>query len=107
MNKEIKKINKRIEDMAKYCPYHIKGVCFVNLTHPAECDLICEMHGAFSLLDLAGYRKQKVGRWHYDEENECFVCDCGCSALNNYRGLSVNSNFCPHCGAKMEGDSDA
>jgi hypothetical protein len=52
----------------------------------------------------AGYRKQTVGEWEYNEDCDCFVCSvCGNSALNNYRGLSVNSNFCPNCGAHMKG----
>lgn len=52
----------------------------------------------------AGYRKQKEGEWKYNEDCDCFVCSaCGNSALNNYRGLSVNSNFCPNCGSKMKG----
>ena len=46
----------------------------------------------------------KHGEWIYDEENDCYICSvCGETALNNYRGLSVASNGCPHCLAKMDG----
>lgn len=42
------------------------------------------------------------GEWIWDEKNECYVCSvCGEAALNNYRGLSVASNGCPHCLSKM------
>lgn len=42
--------------------------------------------------------------WIWNDEDECWVCAaCEMSALNNYRGNSVNSNYCPHCGKKMEG----
>ena len=52
----------------------------------------------------AGYRKQNEGEWGYDEGCDCFVCSvCERSALNNYRGLSTMSKFCPNCGAKMKG----
>lgn len=45
----------------------------------------------------------KRGEWTYDADCECFVCSkCVNSALNNYRLLSTPSNFCPHCGAKMD-----
>lgn len=31
-----------------------------------------------------------------------YVCsNCGHSALNDYRGNSVDSRFCPHCGKRM------
>ena len=54
-----------------------------------------------------GYRKQSEGEWIYDEDCECFVCSvCVNSALNNYRGLSVNSNYCPNCGANMKGGGE-
>lgn len=40
--------------------------------------------------------------WIYDQENDCFICsNCKSSALNNYRGLSTNSAYCPTCGACM------
>jgi hypothetical protein len=53
-------------------------------------------------ISTKGYRKLERGEWEYDAENECFICPkCKSSALNNYRGLSVNSDFCPHCGADM------
>ena len=43
------------------------------------------------------------GRWIWSEENECWVCsNCEMSALNNYRGNSTDSNYCPNCGAKMD-----
>lgn len=43
--------------------------------------------------------------WMWNEQDKCWVCKaCGMAALNNYRGVSVDSNYCPHCGAKMEGE---
>ena len=79
----------------------------------ALMDTINAKHGHTSMRDLAealynaGYRKQSEGEWKYDEDCECFVCSvCGHSALNNYRMLSTNSNFCPNCGAKMKGGAE-
>lgn len=47
------------------------------------------------------------GKWIWDEENECWVCsNCEDSALNNYRWQSVDSNYCPSCGAKMKGGEE-
>ena len=37
-----------------------------------------------------------------DEDEYDFICsNCGYCALNNYRGLPVDSRFCPHCGKFM------
>lgn len=64
----------------------------------------CQM---IDLMPTADVVEVKHGEWTYDEQNECFVCsECGLSALNNYRGLSVDSEYCPHCGAKMDGKGD-
>lgn len=53
----------------------------------------------------ADVQEVRHGKWIYDKENECWYCSlCEYSALNNYRGLSVESNYCPHCGAKMDGE---
>ncbi len=35
-------------------------------------------------------------------EDTVFICSsCGYSALNDYRGRSTDSRFCPHCGKRM------
>lgn len=52
----------------------------------------------------------RPGEWIWIEENDCYICSaCGETALNNYRGLSVASEGCPHCRAKMKmkGEKDA
>ena len=42
--------------------------------------------------------------WIWNNEGECWVCSaCGNVALNSHDGISVDSNYCPHCGKKMEG----
>ena len=46
------------------------------------------------------------GRWIWDDEEECWICsNCEMSALNNYRGNSADSDYCPTCGAKMDGET--
>ena len=43
--------------------------------------------------------------WMWSEDEECFVCsNCWYSALNDYRGNSTDSEYCPHCGKKMESE---
>jgi len=43
------------------------------------------------------------GGWNWNKEDECWVCrHCGMSALNDYRGNSVDSEYCPHCGKTMK-----
>lgn len=97
-------MEEQINEMAK----HICNYCVETC---GECDIEgkpCEtaMEEAEALYN-AGYRKQKEGEWRYNEECDCFVCSvCGNSALNNYRGLSVNSNYCHNCGSKMKGATD-
>jgi hypothetical protein len=47
-------------------------------------------------------RTLKHGHWTWDDNNECWVCDnCKSSALNDYRGNSTDSHYCPHCGKEM------
>lgn len=54
-------------------------------------------------VELLEYAPVVHGRWIWNEENECWICsNCEMSALNNYRGNSTDSNYCPNCGAKMD-----
>ena len=46
--------------------------------------------------------KDTEARWIWKEMEDCFTCsNCGYSALNDYKGDSVDSLFCPHCGKRM------
>lgn len=77
----------------------------------ALADWICEFHSAdvywavSALYNAPAVNAEPIieAEWIYDEEDECFICShCDLSALNNYRGLSVASERCPHCGAHMK-----
>ena len=65
--------DKQIEEMAKCCPYHHNGECIANSTCICECDLMCEMFGAFANLEKAGYRlASEVAREIFAEIQEKF-----------------------------------
>lgn len=54
------------------------------------------------------FQEVKHGYWKWKKKIEpqatnrlyCFICDNECLAKNNYY---VMSEYCPHCGAKMDG----
>lgn len=53
-------------------------------------------------VEASEIKHEVKGEWIYDEENDCYICsECKSSALNNYRGLSTDSPYCPTCGAHM------
>lgn len=48
------------------------------------------------------------GSWVHDDDYVEWADVCVCSickrhALEHYKTVSVRSNYCPHCGAKMDG----
>ena len=46
--------------------------------------------------------KDTEAEWLYSEVDPVYVCSaCGYCALNDYRGRSTDSRFCPHCGKFM------
>ena len=81
--------------------------------HCAECNVVrqiqcsaCWVNDVLELLEGEDVDAVEVvhGRWLYSEENECLICsNCEMSALNNYRGNSAHSDYCPNCGADMRG----
>lgn len=50
--------------------------------------------------DASGNENRAI--WHYSKVDPVFICsNCQCSALNDYRGRSTASKYCPHCGEYM------
>ena len=46
--------------------------------------------------------KDTEAEWNYSEVDPVYICsNCSYAALNDYRGNSVASKFCPHCGKYM------
>ena len=46
--------------------------------------------------------KDTEAEWLYSEVDPVYICSaCGYCALNDYRGRSTDSRFCPHCGKRM------
>ena len=46
--------------------------------------------------------KDTEAEWLYSEVDPVYRCSvCGYCALNDYRGRSTDSRFCPHCGKFM------
>ena len=81
------------EDWSDYCQE-----CYDNYERPADNEIFVYEEE----VEASEVKHEVDAEWIYDEENECFICDnCKSSALNNYRGLSYNSRFCPECGFKM------
>lgn len=45
------------------------------------------------------------GHWEIDETDGSYTCECGLTMWNNDL-IDGNANYCPNCGAKMDGSSN-
>lgn len=102
-------MNREIEEMAKdICEYNRRGICALD---KKQCDLGCTKGELFEQVYNAGYSKQRVGRWigKTDYAGYGYYCS-NCNAVfkgENAEWIAKEHNFCPKCGAKMKGESDA
>ena len=86
------------EEWHEYCQE-----CYDNYERPADNELFL-YEEEIELKDLA---IKRTAQWEYYEEDDYFACsNCRSAALNDYKGQSTNSAFCPHCGAEMMEEID-
>ena len=89
---------KQIDEMAKIIHGYCEAPCC------GGCDYCLEYLKAESIYN-AGYRKQKEGEWIFEHEfyGKMLCSNCKEEALVNECNEYVDSDFCPHCGARMKG----
>lgn len=101
---------KQVEYMAgTLCLEYGEGCQHCSSSNPdAECP--CTIEEDCRRLADSGFRMERYSSWSFDEYEDCVVCAC-CygKPLANPEALSdpgvsdniVLSEYCPHCGAKM------
>ena len=73
--------------------------CYDNYERPADNEIFLYDEE----IDIKDLKINIKAHWEYFEEDNCYLCsNCRSSALNDYKGQSTNSSFCPHCGAEMD-----
>lgn len=84
------------------CFHHGSSGCALGMF---GCDHGESYRPAYGKLKKADVAPVVHGRWIWDEECDCWYCsNCEMAALNNYRGNSTDSHYCPNCGADMRGE---
>ena len=65
-------------------------------------DLTWEIVAVVEPQELKDTEAKWIRKTNSYTEDTYFVCsECSYSALNDYRGRSTDSKFCPHCGKRM------
>ena len=67
----------------------------------ALVDMVCEAIEEAPTVDAV---EVVHGRWIYEPVEFCIEKDIRCSVCRRY--VKVPENYCPNCGAKMDGDGD-
>lgn len=57
---------------------------------------------AIAEIPSADVAEVKHEKWTYDEAHNCYCSGCQELALYDGEEIEVFSNYCPHCGAKMD-----
>ena len=80
------------------CPYIYEGLCNINY---------CTADLASDVLDLL--KEQEIGHWISLENcsNSGVYCsECHTKVFDSYPFKKKFSFFCPHCGTRMEGETE-
>ncbi len=95
-------------EACKTCSWYKEGLCI------EDCELEEDNQKICTDLYNAGYRKQSEGEWYvnYMMSNTpskrgrvIHYKTCTCSVCGKRNGRS-KTNYCPNCGAKMEGGAE-
>ena len=93
------------EEAIKTLKENVCLICAYGGKNIDECDIrYCDNREAFNIA-IKALENQKTGRW-IRKNDICtsriqlyqYACS-NCKEINTFRG-----NYCPHCGAKMEGE---
>lgn len=97
--------------MSKYYSEHIvwhymKRICSSSISRE-------ELVKIFKEIPTADVEEVRHGKWVKDKSKKrddgeiydycCSRC-CGLAGKNDYNNYSILSAYCPHCGAKMDGE---
>lgn len=66
-------------------------------------------YGEIALCEANVPTEEKVGKWIKNADENCwwYECsECGDYPMKNAWGHEELSAYCPHCGARMEGDGE-
>lgn len=91
-------------------PIYCKG-CNIKIleTMLEEGKFDCLMNGNRSINQSADVAPVVHGRWILEREPNgkpyCFHCSV-CDSYYHYIGIVTASDYCPNCGAKMDGDKN-
>lgn len=84
--------------MSKY----IKATYTADVIHDKYGIPIVDLVDAFVDIPAADVKKVQHGKWIYNDGLDICCSLCGCDALIGLDHRQVRSNYCPHCGAKMD-----
>lgn len=85
--------------MSKY----IEAVYTADVIHEKYGIPLMDLVDVFAAIPTADVKKVQHGKWMYNDGLDIYCSVCKYNALIWLEHRQVRSNYCPHCGAKMDG----
>ena len=95
-----------LKKMCETCGYCARFENAMRSTHPDFVTDKCNNYKFLEEQPAIEAEPVRHGRWNYRHEDDwCYCTACGVDAEGNY-GEPLETDYCPHCGARMDGGAD-